>query len=93
MLTVHAGSNVNVTNVKNPPIKAVTNHFLLESYTPEGYMIEMVTDFSLNFQCALPCKTCLGDSNSVCETCFDTGKYLLVQGMCYTKCPAGFFLD
>lgn len=92
-LTAQGWQRFNITNVVNPPVKTITPPISLKSYTKEGFLIEQIDDFILNFQCAAPCKTCLGDSNRICETCHSTGKYLLYDGMCYTKCPKGLYLQ
>lgn len=92
-LTAHGWQRFNITNVVNPPVKTITPPISLKSYTKDGFLIEQIDDFLLNFQCAAPCKTCLGKSNRICETCETTGKYLLYEGMCYTKCPKGLYLE
>lgn len=83
-LIVQHVESFNVTNIINPAAKIITDPFELSSYTNDHDLVEVLNGFRLNFKCALPCKTCLGDSNRVCASCEPTGKYLLYSGMCYS---------
>ena len=65
-----------IFNLRNPMAKLKTDNFAFSSYTHDGYKIDSITnELSLNFICALPCKTCETGSNTKCNSCLKNSRF------------------
>ena len=87
------GMIFSVGTLRNPASLQTTESFEIETLTQDGYLIDQRTeDLVINFDCLLPCRTCLEGSNNQCASCFtaDTQqslKSILHEGSCIETCP------
>lgn len=81
-----------IAGLKNPSTLTTVDSFEIETLTEDGYAIDSrKTDLIINFECMLPCKTCIDGFNDRCASCFTDGtistKAILVEDLCIDTCP------
>jgi len=89
-----------VSPIINPPLVIVTKSFSVATYTSDYYLLDSQSQgLVLNMSCLLPCKSCVKEDASRCESCFSpltqdfevTEKPYLAKEMCYEACPSGTY--
>lgn len=78
----------------------VTKSFSIATYTSDYYLLDSQSQgLVLKMSCLLPCKSCVKEDASRCETCYSpltqdfevTEKPYLAKEMCYAACPSGTY--
>mmetsp|Transcript_43249 Transcript_43249/g.41611 ORF Transcript_43249/g.41611 Transcript_43249/m.41611 type:complete len:275 (+) Transcript_43249:405-1229(+) len=84
-----------IKQLKNPSTKLITSSFAIETFTYDDYkMDEIETNLTVNFICDQPCKSCDGNNNSYCYSCYTTELYkYYFQATCLDSCPATYYAD
>ena len=83
----------------NPDTEIQTGNFKVYSYTADGFSLDFRDkDLYLDFNCNLPCKTCIPKNNTGCQTCFidslSQSKGLpkhLLNNYCIDTCPLFYY--
>lgn len=63
---------LSLSRLKNPSESLETSSFKVTSYTMDNNVIDFLDwSLTLNFVCAMPCKTCLPGSITECGSCYE----------------------
>jgi hypothetical protein len=92
--------SLTITNLKiNVQTPMTTDSMMLTTFEPGHYAIDSINSgMTLTFYCNYPCQTCKPGQPSICTSCNNVIKavngsqeFILYEGTCYEKCPAGTF--
>jgi hypothetical protein len=83
-------------DVRNPTANVKTSAFQIETYSADGYAIDVlatVPPVFVNFYCTFPCQTCNETVSTECFTCYaDATPFIYIyKNKCLDVCPAGMW--
>lgn len=87
---------IHIYDVRNPTENVKTDAFQIETFTADGYAIdvlETVPPVFVNFYCTFPCQTCNETVSTECFTCYaDATPFIYIyKSKCLDVCPAGMW--
>lgn len=80
-----------LSKLKNPTENIITSSFKIETFTPDGWVLdEVTTNVTVNFYCAYPCASCNLDDPEQCYSCYAAAyESFFYEFKCYGECPEG----
>lgn len=87
---------IHFLDVRNPTENVKTSAFQIETFTADGYAIDVLETSPpvfVNFYCTFPCQTCNETASTECFTCYsDATPFIYIyKNKCLDVCPAGMW--